>query len=249
MRTSGLLPLALVLAVSCDASNGPNAPDDTPAGFVIATYDEHTFEATLTAGAGTVRLLAIEVEPKVFDVTVDFGDPVMAYRIDWARGTGEFTATGPLDVVHNQLIDQLATELGEALPQDPDDRWKIEDVLMRQVALLQIAPIGESLQPTSFQSTQSIVHISCTCSYQYIGSGYYRTAGKGCSCTGGSGNGCKGRCGQGCGITSTPACYGSTAYTQDCAKHDYGLGSWASASDDFSFASNNCSCSGTAACY
>ena len=101
----------------------------------------------------------------------------------------------------------------------------------------------------TFTAQQGWTHISCSCGTQNIGSGYYRQAGRGCGCNGGSGNGCKGRCGQGCGITSSPGCVGSTAYTQDCAKHDYGLGSFAAASDDYSFASNNCSCSGVGSCY
>lgn len=248
MRTTRLLALALVLAASCDTAES-GAPDDPAPGFALVTHDEHTIDATLTAGAGTVRLLAVEVEPKVFDVTVDFGDPVMAYRVDWARGRGDFMPTGPLDVVHKALLDRLVTELDEVLPQDPADRWKIDDVVMRQVTLLQIAPVGETLEPMAFQAAQGWVHISCSCGNQYIGSGYYRTAGRGCGCTGGSGQGCKGRCGQGCGITSTPSCVGTTAYTQDCAKHDYGLGSFSSASDDYSFAGNNCSCSGVGTCY
>jgi hypothetical protein len=113
---------------------------------------------------------------------------------------------------------------------------------------MQIVPTGELLSPYQFVSARGWVHISCTCGSQNIG-GYYRQAGRGCGCTGGSGQGCKGRCGQGCGITSTPACVGTTAYTQDCAKHDYGLGSFSAASDDYSFAGNNCSCTGVGTCY
>lgn len=249
MRFASLSACALVLAMSCNGSSEPAPPDDTTPGFTVATQTETMLDATWVSGVGSVRILAVETEPKVFDVTVDFGDPVMAYRIDWARGTGDFMPTGPLDVVHKQLLDELVRELAEVLPQDPADRWKIDDVVMRQVTLLQIAPVGEALEPTSFQAAQGWTHISCSCSNQYIGSGYYRTAGRGCGCTGGWGNGCKGRCGQGCGITSTPRCYGSTAYTRDCALHDYGLGSWSAASDDYSFASNNCSCSGVGTCY
>jgi len=108
--------------------------------------------------------------------------------------------------------------------------------------------VGELLSPYQYVSERGWVHISCTCGTQYIGSGYYRQAGRGCGCNGGN-TGCKGRCGQGCGITSTPQCVGTTAYTQDCAKHDYGLGTFEAASDDYSFASNNCSCSGVGTCY
>jgi hypothetical protein len=132
----------------------------------------------------------------------------------------------------------------------PDtQRTRVEEAAMRQTSFMQIVPVGEVLTPYQYVSERGWTHISCGCGNQYIGSGYYRQAGMGCSCNGGSGNGCKGRCGQGCGITSTPACVGTTAYTQDCAKHDYGLGTFEAASDDYSFASNNCSCSGVGTCY
>jgi hypothetical protein len=133
-------------------------------------------------------------------------------------------------------------------PTDDPQRTRVEDVAMRQTSFMQIVPVGELLTGYEFVSERGWTHLSCTCGNQYIGSGYYRQAGRGCGCTGGSGGGCKGRCGQGCGITSTPPCVGTTAYTQDCAKHDYGLGSFAAASDDYSFASNNCSCSGVGTC-
>jgi hypothetical protein len=42
---------------------------------------------------------------------------------------------------------------------------------------------------------------------------------------------------------------GTTAYTQDCAKHDYGLGTFEAASDDYAFAGNNCNCTGAGVCY
>ncbi len=249
MRSASVLSFALVLATSCNSASEPTPPDETARGFTVAVQDEQLIDVTLVASAGSVRMLAVETEPKVFDLTFDFGDPVMAYRVDWARGEGDFMPTGPLDVVHKQLIDQLVTELSTVLEQDPEKRWKIEDVIMRQATLLQIAPVGELLEPMSFNSVQGWTHISCSCGNQYIGSGYYRTAGKGCGCKQSPSNGCAGRCGQGCGITSSPPCVGTTAYTRDCALHDHGLGSWAAASDDYSFASNNCSCSGVGTCY
>jgi hypothetical protein len=102
--------------------------------------------------------------------------------------------------------------------------------------------------PFQFLSARGWSHIGTGCGSKNLGNGQYRTCGKGCGCRGGTGNGCKGRCGQGCGGTSSPRCRGNTAYTKDCGRHDWGIGSWGAASDDFSFASNNASCSGTS-CY
>ncbi len=246
---SSLMVTVVLAAAGC--STEPEAPPiEASRSFVVASHNETTLDVTLSAGGGSVRLLAVETQPSVIDVTFDFGDPVIAYRIDRDRGRGDFMPSGaPLDALDLRLIDQLAAELDQLVPQDAAERWRVEDAVMRQTSLMQIAPMGERLEATTFTAQQGWTHISCSCFNQYIGGGYYRTAGRGCGCTGGSGNGCKGRCGQGCGITSTPKCVGSTAYTQDCARHDWGVGSWASASDDYSFAGNNCSCSGVGTCY
>jgi hypothetical protein len=180
-------------------------------------------------------------------VTYDFGDPVIGFHIDYNQGVGKFMPSGSaLDAAQGQLVAPLFEGISNAVAAQ-DARTRVEDTAVRQTSFMQIVPMGELLSPYQFVSARGWVHISCTCGNQNIG-GYYRQAGRGCGCTGGSGNGCKGRCGQGCGITSTPACVGTTAYTQDCAKHDYGLGSFSAASDDYSFAGNNCSCSGVGTC-
>lgn len=250
---SVVLAAVLTALTACTSTaTGPEPlPDDDGAGtFVVTTHDAQTLDAELTSSLGSIHVLANVSGPDVIDVTFDFGDPVIAYRIDRGRGRGDFMPSGgALDTVDQRLLEQLVRELDALMPPDPATRWRLEDTVMRQATLLQIAPIGERLTADTFTAQQGWTHISCTCGTQYIGSGYYRQAGRGCGCNGGSGNGCKGRCGQGCGITSSPGCVGSTAYTQDCAKHDYGLGSFAAASDDYSFAGNNCSCSGVGTCY
>ncbi len=237
--------IAMVLAVGC--SNGPAAVDEAE-GFALLQHDGTTVEATYRSGGASVRMLAVETSANVVEVTYDFGDPVIGFRIDYNQGVGQFSPTGSaLDAAQGQLINHLLEGISNAVaPQDA--RTRVEDVAVRQTSFMQIVPVGELLSPYQFVSARGWVHISCTCGSQNIG-GYYRQAGRGCGCTGGSGQGCKGRCGQGCGITSTPACVGTTAYTQDCAKHDYGLGSFSAASDDYSFAGNNCSCSGVGTCY
>jgi len=245
MKKLFLCVIAVVMAVGC--SNGPAAVDEAE-GFALLQHDLTTVEATYRSGGASVRMLAVETSANVVEVTYDFGDPVIGFRIDYNQGVGQFSPTGgALDAAQGQLINHLLEGISNAVaPQDA--RTRVEDVAVRQTSFMQIVPVGELLSPYQFVSARGWVHISCTCGSQNIG-GYYRQAGRGCGCTGGSGQGCKGRCGQGCGITSTPACVGTTAYTQDCAKHDYGLGSFSAASDDYSFAGNNCSCTGVGTCY
>ena len=248
MKKLFLCAVTLVLAVSC--SDGPAEQATAAEGFALLQHDETTLEATYTSGGASVRALVVETESKVVEVTYDFGDPVIGFHIDYNRGVGSFNPSGsPLDAAQAALVEPLLAGISKIVPQTEGvARTRVEDAAMRQTSFMQIVPMGEALTAYEFVSERGWVHLSCTCSNQYIGSGYYRQAGRGCGCNGGN-TGCKGRCGQGCGITSTPPCVGTTAYTQDCAKHDYGLGSFAAASDDYSFASNNCSCSGVGTCY
>lgn len=248
MRTfcvSGMMMIAMMFGCSSE----PAASVDEE-GFALLVHDATALEAAYQSGSASVHATLVERTSNVVEVTYDFGDPVIAFQIDYNQGVGQFMPSGnPLDAAQARLITPLLEGISEVVPVLDSDRTRVEDVAMRQTSFLQIVPVGEVLTPYQFVSARGWVHISCTCGTQNIGSGFFRVAGMGCGCTGGSGNGCKGRCGQGCGITSTPPCVGTTAYTQDCAKHDYGLGSFAAASDDFAFASNNCSCSGVGTCF
>jgi hypothetical protein len=247
MKKLFLCVLTMVMAVGC--SSEPAEPVDAAEGFALLQHDATTLEATYRSGGASVRMLVVETASNVVEVTYDFGEPVIGFHLDYNQGVGKFMPSGsPLDAAQSQLITPLLEGISQVVPQQ-DARTRVDEAAVRQTSFMQIVPVGELLTPYQYVSERGWVHISCTCGNQYIGSGYYRQAGRGCGCNGGSGNGCKGRCGQGCGITSTPQCVGTTAYTQDCAKHDYGLGSFEAASDDYSFASNNCSCSGVGTCY
>jgi hypothetical protein len=240
-----LAVITMVMAMGC--SNGPAQVVDEAEGFALLQHDATTLEATYRSGGASVRMLVVETSSNVVEVTYDFGSPVIGFHIDYNQGVGKFMPEGgALDVAQAQLVTPLLEGISKAIPEE-GQRTRIEDAAMRQTSFMQIVPVGELLSPYQYVSARGWVHISCTCGNQNIG-GFIRQAGMGCGCNGGN-TGCKGRCGQGCGITSTPACVGTTAYTQDCAKHDYGLGSFAAASDDYSFASNNCSCSGVGTCY
>ncbi|SEM78561.1 hypothetical protein SAMN05444354_12316 [Stigmatella aurantiaca] len=245
MKKLFLCCFALTMVLGC--SNEKAGQVDEAEGFTLLQRDATTLEASYRSGGSSVRAMVTESSPNIIEVTYDFGQPIIGFRIDYNQGVGRFMPNGALDAAQARLINGLAEGLGKIVPEQDTQRTRIEDTAMRQTSFMQIVPVGEALSPYEYVAERGWTHISCTCGQQNIG-GYTRQAGRGCSCNGGD-NGCKGRCGQGCGITSTPACVGSTAYTQDCAKHDYGLGSFAAASDDYSFASNNCSCSGVGTCY
>ncbi|HET9626973.1 MAG TPA: hypothetical protein VFP84_36690 [Kofleriaceae bacterium] len=246
MKALCLTGIMMFAAIGCTSQASDT---DDAEGFTLIAHDATTIEASYQSGGATLHATFVERAPSVLDVTYDFGATVVAFKIDYNQGAGDFMPSGaPLDAAEARLIDAMLQQLAGMIPEIDAERTKVEDVAMRQTSFMQIVPVGEVLTAYHFVAERGWVHISCTCSSQFIGDGFTRQAGMGCGCTGGSGNGCKGRCGQGCGITSTPRCVGTTAYTQDCAKHDYGLGSFAAASDDFAFASNNCSCGGVGTC-
>jgi hypothetical protein len=226
----------VVFVVGCSAAPLPVA---TQEGLRITTQDP----SSLAGELGRIRFHAARSEAQRIDIRFELGDKVTTLHLDDARGEGDFDAGGehltPDDVAG---LDQLGAALNDVLPSDPALRTRVEDAVVRATSHLSMAPVDTPLPPFHFVAEQGWVHLSCSCSRQYIGSGYYRTAGKGGGCTGGSGSGCKGRCGKGCGPDNLkwPWSWGSGVYTRDCAKHDYGLGSWQSAFDDYSFASPNC---------
>ncbi|MBL9020060.1 MAG: hypothetical protein JNL83_38095 [Myxococcales bacterium] len=226
-----------VVGAACSGQD-PVAVPDPGDGFAIRQHDDTTFDATVTSGGATLRLQVQQVERDVVDVTFDFGDPVIGFHIDYTAGLGEFQPSGaPLDAAQSRLVDALLAELGKMPSMVAADHSRVDDVTYRVTSLMQIVPTGEALAAHPIVAAQGWTHISCSCFNQYLGNGQYRICGKGSGCTGGSGNGCKGRCGTGCS-----PCVGTAAYTRDCGRHDWGIGSFASASDDFMFASNNCGC-------
>ncbi|HEY5920130.1 MAG TPA: hypothetical protein VIV11_00610 [Kofleriaceae bacterium] len=227
--------LSVVVGAACtETAVAPEQGD----GFEIRQHDGTTFDATITSGGASLHVTVSEVEKDVVDVTFDFGDPVIGFHVDYRQGAAEFQPNGaPLDAAQNRLLETLYAELVKLPAMTAAQQTRVDEVAFRMTNLMQIVPMGEPLVTHRFVAAQGWTHISCSCFNQYLGSGYYRICGRGWGCTGGSGNGCKGRCG-----TSCSPCVGTTAYTRDCGRHDWGIGSWAAASDDFTFASNNCSC-------
>jgi hypothetical protein len=188
---------------------------------------------SFVAAEHTIDFAIDEIEPNLIGLELRIDSETIGLTVDLALGEASYDI--PSMVFDDSVIvalEGLAYALIDAL--EGPDKTPTEDQLLRATAFLARAPSGVKLSSFDFVAEKGWTHISCSCSYKYIGSGYYRTAGKGSWCTGGSGNGCKGRCGVGCGSG------GRGAYTRDCAKHDYGLTSWWRASDDFTFAGWNC---------
>jgi hypothetical protein len=234
----GFIGVVLAVVVGCSNDESVTPPGD---GFEIRTHDATTFDATVTSGGASLHVLIQEVQKDVVDVTFDFGDPVIGFHIDYRMGAGEFQPDGaPLDAAQSRLIDQLLAHLETMPSMLGAHKPRVDEVAYRMTSFMQIVPNGESLVTHSFVAQQGWTHLSCSCGSQYLGSGDYRICGRknsSTSCSGGSGNGCKGRCGTGCS-----PCVGTAAYTRDCGRHDWGIGSFTAASDDFMFASNNCGC-------
>ncbi len=232
--------IAAILAAAGCTGQEP-APGPAGDGLSIAAHDQTELSGTYRGFGVDLAFQFVESESNVVDVTYDFGDQLIAFHLDYNEGTGDFDPnTGALREDQKSALEAFYEELQPELAASADQRPLVEDVAVRVTSLMHIVPAGEALEAGTFVSQRGWVHISCTCKTQYIGSGYYRQAGQSTSCTGGSGNACKGRCGVGCGSDNECSGYTTGTYTQDCAKHDYGLGSWWAASDDYSFSSYNC---------
>ncbi len=243
IRGMAALGLGLFMAVGCGGKVDPPSTAATDS-FVVAEHAATSIDLKLTSGGESVHFTAVQTADRVVDVTYDFGSPIVAFHIDYVQGKGEFMpAGGALDAAQSRLMGILLDQFQKTLPVEDDARSLVESASLRQTMLMQIVPVGEALQSFGFVQERGWTYISCTCSYQNDGHGNYEHGGKGCSCTGGSGNGCKGRCGAGCMQDGASI----NAYTQDCLCHDYGLCSWTTASDDFSFAASNCGA--TTGCY
>jgi hypothetical protein len=200
-----------------------------PEGISVVSEAPNAYAGIYTKDGATLSFSANEIAAGVLNVRFDVAGKVLTYDIDYNRGVADFNAGDaalePADTAH---ITELAKILDSTMP-ERTSRTRVQDALVRQSALLAVAPRQLNLPAFQFVNDHSIICIRCACQNQYIGSGYYRQAGQGWGCTGGSGNGCKGHCGAGCASDL------SGNYTQDCAKHDYGLGSFAAASDDYTF--------------
>jgi hypothetical protein len=236
--------IALSLVSTLAACSQQSSSSTVSEGLVVNRHDATNLDATYTAAGQSLHLTSVEVAAKVVDITYDFGSSVVAYRIDYGAGEGDFISNDqPFDAAQILLVGQLMKALPSVLPTDASLFTSVENAAVRQTSFLAEAPVGEMVADFHFVADRGWTYISCGCGTKSDGHGANKTGGTGCGCTGGSGNGCKGRCGGGC----TQDGASINAYTQDCLCHDYNLCSWTTASDDFAFAPSNCGATG--GCY
>ncbi len=237
MRNLSVTVAPLLFLFACVAEPPPMpAPVDLgPQGLTIGQHDNDHVAGLFVQGTSRVTFASTMTQEQRADVIIMIGDKRIHVDIDYKLGHADHDAGGnTFSLEEISLVQTAAVALEEYMPTG-QERTRAEDSVTQQLALMAIAPSDIAIDKFEITQDRSIVCLaSCSCQTQYIGSGYYRQAGRGNSCTGGSGNGCKGRCGAGCASDL------SGNYTQDCAKHDYGLGSFAAASDDYAFA--NCWC-------
>jgi hypothetical protein len=236
------IALSLVSVLGACAQQG--TPSEVSGGLVVMQHDQTTLDATYTSTGQSLHLTSVESASQLVDITFDFGANVVAFRLDYAAGQGDFISNGQaFDAAEVVLVEQLLKALPSILPSDQSQYSGVETAALRETNFLSEAPVGELVAPFHFVAERGWTYISCSCSSQYDGHDGNHTGGKGCGCTGGSGNGCKGRCGAGCMQDGASI----NAYTRDCLCHDYGMCSWTTASDDFAFAASNCGA--TTGCY
>ena len=235
---------AVVLVGTFGACTQQMTTSDGSEGLTVNQHNQSMVDLTYTAAGQSLHVTSAGVASNVVDITFDFGANVVAFRIDYALGEGDFITNGQaFDAAEIHLVGGLLKALPSMLPSDQSQWTAVENAMLRQTSFLAEAPVGQTIAQFHFVADRGWTYIGCSCGTQYDGHGHYRTAGKGCGCTGGSGNGCKGRCGGGCMQDGASI----NAYTQDCECHDYGLCSWTTASDDFAFAASNCGA--TTGCY
>jgi len=232
------LAIAACLTFATAACTGEvTAPEESaPQGLDLARLSGDDIAGTFATADRVVSFRSTETQEGFVSVSFQIDDRSLVFDLDYGAGSGDFQADlASLDDADLHAMIGLARELELAFPGDHTTRTLAAQALAQQAGFVSMAPVDEPLVSFEILAERSITCISCACQTQYIGNGYYRQAGKGSWCTGGSGNGCKGRCGSGCGTN------GGGYYTRDCALHDYGLGSWTAAADDWSFGWN-CSC-------
>jgi hypothetical protein len=240
MRQIVALSLVSVLG-ACTQQATPSAVSD---GLVVNQHDKTALDVTYTSAGQSLHMTSIESAANLVDITFDFGANVVAFRLDYAAGEGDFMSNGQaFDAAELLIVGQLLKAMPSLLPSDSAQYSSVETAALRQTNFLSEAPAGELVASYHFVAERGWTYIGCGCSSQYDGHDGNHVGGVGCGCTGGSGNGCKGRCGAGC----TQDGASINAYTRDCLCHDYGMCSWTTASDDFSFAASNCGAS--SGCY
>jgi hypothetical protein len=224
------LLVSLVLVVACSTGDGEAVPGDGT--FAVTTQTPTLVEGSYTDSQTTVSFRAMEIAPRTVEVTVLIDDTDITTHVDHA--TGEVVLHGrnaQLTALQVRAMAPLAQALEAKLPPE-DARTLVEDALLRNVTFIGVAPVGTTLGEIKSVSENGWTYLPCSRRMSYIAPNAWRWTGNGGSC--------EGRCGIGCGPDNRAGGWGSGKYTYDCARHDYGLGTWTAAFDDYTFAGYNC---------
>ncbi|WP_394821897.1 hypothetical protein [Pendulispora albinea] len=231
---------ALVFLGACSSGSSAEPDPATKAtGLTLETLTATAVEGTFEDGAAPLRFKSVERAPRQADVTVVAGQTELTMRLDYDRGEGEFDAkSGQLNQAQVGAMLRLMTALAGAVPSEDTTATK---ALGSTLNFYSVARPDEALPTFKFVAENGWAYIQCRCHFQDA-EGYHNWMGVGESCGTSASPHCPGRCGVGCGPDNLGPLgrWGSGKYTADCAKHDYGVGSWAAASDDYIFASANC---------
>ena len=243
MKRTLIASLSLLVACGLGACSG--GADDRSVGapvgeaqLVITNQTPTLIEGTFVDGTVALRFQSVELAPRKANVTVRTGEAEIAFNLDFALGEGEFDAkSGQLDEGQVSAMPRLMTALSDALPSEDT---VATDALGRTLNFLSEVPPSTQLPTFKFVAENRIASLSCGCRWQDA-FGYFNWMGQGESCGTSAAPHCPGRCGKGCGPDRLVLLrWGTGAYTADCARHDYGVGSLAAAADDYAFANPNC---------
>ncbi|WP_394821896.1 hypothetical protein [Pendulispora albinea] len=230
---------AVVFLGACSSGSADSEPATKAAGLTLKTMTPTVVEGTFDDGAASLGFKSVEHHPRQVDVTVVAGQTELTMHLDYNRGEGEFDAkSGQLDQAQVGAMLRLMTALAGAVPSEDTTATM---ALGRTLNFFSVARPNEALPTFKFVAESGWVHLQCQCGYQDA-EGYKNWMGVGESCGTSASPHCPGRCGVGCGPDNLGPFnrWGGGKYTADCAKHDYGVGSWGAAADDYTFAPPNC---------
>ncbi|WP_394834621.1 hypothetical protein LVJ94_49810 [Pendulispora rubella] len=242
MKSTFVATFLVLSAIGVGACSSSSTPSDAPPAndakpVTITAHTPTLIEGTFVDSSTSLSFKSVEYETKKVEVTIRAGETNLVVHIDYAQGEGDFDAnSGQLDQAQINAMPRLLEGLAAAIP----DYGPVSlEGLARTVNFLSVAPSSTPLPAFKSVAENGWAYLSCGCRWQDA-HGYHNWMGKGESCGSSASPHCPGRCGVGCGPDNLWFAWGSGTYTADCARHDYGVGSWGSAFDDYTFAPHNC---------
>ena len=216
--------------IACSTGENEAVPGDGT--FAITTHTPTLVEGSYIDSQTTVSFRAKELASQTVEVSLRIDDTELTTRVDQAAGEVALDGSNAqLTALQVKAMAPLVQALEARLPEE-DARTPVEDALVRNVTFIGVAPVDTALGQIKAVSENGWSYLPCYRRMSYIAPNAWRWTG--------NGGACEGRCGIGCGPDNRAGGWGSGKYTYDCARHDYGLGSWTAAFDDYTFANYNC---------